>query len=106
MWEIEFFEDKRGKKPVQDWFAKLAKPDQKEIAKLLGLLEIFGYELALPHAKNLGGGIYELRAKAKGAGYRVYYTFKNDKIIILLVAGDKSTQQRDIEKARNLKESL
>ncbi len=33
MWEIEFFEDKRGKKPVQDWFAKLAKPDQKEIAK-------------------------------------------------------------------------
>lgn len=106
MWEIEFFEDRRGKKPVQEWFAKLAKPDQKEVAKLLGLLEIFGYELGLPHAKNLSGGIYELRTKSKGAGYRVYYTFKDEMIIILLVAGDKSSQQRDIQKARDIKEGL
>jgi putative addiction module killer protein len=74
------------------------------VAKLLGLLEIFGYELGLPHAKNLSGGIYELRTKSKGVGYRIYYTFKDEMIVIILVAGDKSSQQRDNEKARNLKE--
>ena len=34
-----------------------------------------------------------------GAGYRLYYTMRGNELIILLVGGDKSTQQRDIEKA-------
>ncbi|WP_422398043.1 type II toxin-antitoxin system RelE/ParE family toxin [Spirobacillus cienkowskii] len=54
----------------------------------------------------MGGGLYELRTRTKGAGFRVYYTFQNEKLIILLVAGDKSTQQRDIQKAREIKEKL
>ena len=51
--------------------------------------------------KSLGSNISELRITV-GAGYRVYYTKKNDEIIILLVGGDKSTQSRDIEKAKLL----
>ena len=37
-----------------------------------------------------------------GSGYRVYYTERNGMIILLLVGGDKSTQERDIAKARQL----
>jgi len=102
MWAIEFWENNRGKRPVEDWFADLPTQDKKEIAKLFGLLELFGYELSLPHAKNLGDNLYELRSKSKGAGHRVYYTFQGDKVIVLLVAGDKSSQERDIQKARNM----
>ncbi|MBR2124507.1 MAG: type II toxin-antitoxin system RelE/ParE family toxin [Acetobacter sp.] len=51
--------------------------------------------------KNLGGGISELRFK-NGPGYRLYYTERKGIIVILLVGGDKSTQSRDIEKAREL----
>ena len=51
--------------------------------------------------KSLGGGISELKIHY-GPGYRIYYTERNGMIIILLVGGDKSTQERDIVKARQL----
>ena len=51
--------------------------------------------------KSIGDGICELRFTI-GTGYRVYYTQKGDEIIILLVGGDKSTQSKDIEKAKEL----
>lgn len=51
--------------------------------------------------KSLGGGLYEIRVTF-GAGYRVYYTMVSGQIIVLICGGDKSTQQRDIEKARSL----
>lgn len=35
-------------------------------------------------------------------GYRVYFKEKDSKIIILLIGGDKSTQQKDIEKAKKI----
>lgn len=41
-----------------------------------------------------------------GPGYRLYFVHENDNLIILLCGGDKSTQQKDIEKAKSLKEEL
>ncbi len=35
-------------------------------------------------------------------GYRVYFKEKESKIVILLIGGDKSTQQKDIEKAKQI----
>jgi len=51
--------------------------------------------------KPVGGGIRELRVNF-GKGYRVYFGEKHRKIIILLIGGDKSTQQKDIKKAKNM----
>lgn len=53
--------------------------------------------------KSIGSSISELRITT-GPGYRVYFTKKEEKIIILLVGGDKSTQSKDIEKAERLLE--
>ncbi len=52
----------------------------------------------LGDAKSVGERVYEMRIDM-GPGYRLYYTMRGDEIIILLVGGDKSTQERDIEKA-------
>lgn len=52
----------------------------------------------LGDVKSVGESIYEMRIDM-GSGYRLYYTMRGDEMIILLVGGDKSTQQRDIDKA-------
>jgi len=51
--------------------------------------------------RNLTGGISELRVDV-GPGYRVYYTQRGNELVILLVGGDKGTQQQDIETAKKL----
>ena len=52
-------------------------------------------------AKPVGDGVNELRF-AFGPGYRVYYTRRGDVIVILLCGGDKDSQSRDIERAKEI----
>ena len=51
--------------------------------------------------KPVGISLSELRIKT-GPGYRVYFTKREERIIILLVGGDKSSQSKDIERAKKL----
>lgn len=51
--------------------------------------------------KAIGNGLVELRFD-KGPGYRVHVVEKGDRLLVLLAGGDKSTQARDIEKAKKL----
>ena len=51
--------------------------------------------------KPVGSAVSEMRIDV-GAGYRLYFTIRNGEILILLAGGDKSTQQKDIEKAIKL----
>ncbi len=57
--------------------------------------------------RNLTDGVSELKIDF-GSGYRVYYTQRGTRLILLLAGGDKSTQQSDIrmaiELARNFQE--
>ena len=52
-------------------------------------------------SKSVGGGVFELRINV-GKGYRVYFTNKDNRIVFLLVGGDKSTQDADIKTARKM----
>ena len=49
--------------------------------------------------RSLGGGLSELKIEY-GPGYRVYYAICGQQLILLLCGGDKSSQPRDIERAR------
>ena len=55
--------------------------------------------------RNVGNGIFELKIDY-GPGYRIYYKKVGDEIIVLLCGGDKSTQEEDIAKAKELLEEL
>ena len=74
--------------------------DQRACARISEYLERL-LEGNFSNVKPLGGGISELKIHY-GPGYRVYYTERSGMIILLLAGGDKSTQERDIAKARQL----
>ena len=56
-------------------------------------------------AKPVGEGVSELRIDY-GPGYRVYFTRRDEALLILLAGGDKRTQSRDIIKALRLARNL
>ncbi|MCB0508714.1 MAG: type II toxin-antitoxin system RelE/ParE family toxin [Chitinophagales bacterium] len=78
------------------WFRKLN--DLRAKAKILVRLQKLETEEHFGECKPVGNGIKELKINY-AKGYRIYFKEINGKIIILLIGGDKSTQQKDIEKA-------
>jgi putative addiction module killer protein len=84
------------------WFAKLR--DQRARGRILARIR----RLSLGNSGDVapvGEGVSELRIDY-GPGYRVYYKQQGETVVILLVGGDKRTQQRDIEKAKELARNL
>lgn len=53
----------------------------------------------LGDTKFIGEGLFELRIFF-GPGYRLYFGTQGPKIVILLCGGDKSSQKKDIAKAK------
>ncbi len=50
---------------------------------------------------SVGGGVSELRVDV-GQGYRIYYTIRQQRVVMLLCGGDKASQQRDIRLAQQM----
>ena len=63
-------------------------------------MRALGREMGLPGCRHLGGGLYELRDMGRGVGFRLYFTWIDEVLVLLLAAGDKNSQERDIETAR------
>jgi len=68
MYKIKFYEDSRGKRPVAEYFKKLATRTDKDsrikaekIKEYLQMLEKHGTQLGEPWVKHLGNKIWELR---------------------------------------------
>ena len=55
--------------------------------------------------RDVGNGLLELKIDY-GPGYRVYCNIVRDNIVVLFCGGDKSTQEADIEKAKEILREL
>jgi putative addiction module killer protein len=84
------------------WLSALG--DQKAVAKIASRIERLG--LGNPgDVKPVGEGVSEMRL-TYGPGYRVYYRQIGKKIILILCGGDKSTQENDIKRAKEIAAQL
>ena len=80
------------------WFKALKnKPTKNRVLARLARIEAGNFG----DFKDLKQGLYELRF-VFGSGLRVYYTIQNQTVVLLVNGGDKSSQQKDIIKARQL----
>ena len=94
-WEIEVYTDTKGKSPFEEWLFSLNSSAQLRITARLDRMRDGNFG----DSKTLQEGIYELRLHF-GSGYRIYYGKIGKRIVLLLCAGDKGSQQRDIKKAQ------
>ena len=85
------------------WLRKLR--DIKAKAKILFRIYKLESDEHFGDCKPVGDGIRELKVNF-AKGYRVYFKVKGGKIIVLLLGGDKSTQQKDIRKAKEIWKKL
>ncbi len=93
---VEIYRDEHDREPFSQWLDSIK--DTRTRARIDNRLERlrvgnFG------DSRSLGSGVYELRLHF-GPGYRIYYGKLGNRIVVLLVGGDKSSQARDIQKAQ------
>jgi putative addiction module killer protein len=85
-----------------DWIDSLT----DDIAKARILNRLASARLGLfGDCEAVGEGISEMRIHV-GAGYRVYFIRSSSVVYVLLCGGSKSTQKRDIMKAKKLVREL
>lgn len=86
-----------GKMPFLEWLNNLRDPVTRlRIRRRLDRIE----QGNLGDCEPVGEGIFELKL-AFGSGYRIYFAEWDDEIIILLCAGDKHSQKKDIKTAKS-----
>lgn len=85
-----------GRQPYSEWLRNLR--DTMTVARIRTRIDRIE-EGNLGQYKALGTGLFEFKFSF-GPGYRVYFAVDGDEIILLLSGGDKGSQRKDIERAR------
>jgi putative addiction module killer protein len=94
--EVIYYVDPEGNYPAHNWLEKLKDKTTRVIIK--GRIRRVE-EGNLGFTRSIGHGLIELKID-HGPGYRVYLGIDGDTVIMILAAGDKSTQFKDIENAK------
>ena len=94
--EIRVYRGRGSKSPFSRWLA--SRKDKRTVAIIQARLN----RIRLGNfgdSKPVGDGVEELRIDF-GPGYRVYFGRDGRTVIVLLCAGNKQTQSKDIETAK------
>jgi putative addiction module killer protein len=92
---VRAYRTRLGRFPFRDWFFSLRDPETRRRIRA----RLFRVETGQwGDCRHIAGSIWELRLDF-GPGYRVYAAREPGRLILLLVGGQKGTQQRDIAKA-------
>jgi putative addiction module killer protein len=95
-YDIEYYVTEAGKKPFKEWLEGLR--DATGRAKVRVRLDRARLG-NLGDNRSVGEGVHELKIDF-GPGYRVYFALDGTRLILLLLGGDKASQEKDISQAR------
>ena len=96
-YEIETLILSNGKCPFDEWIETLEESEKVMVDdRLIRVMAgSFGEK------RSLQRGLWELKFRV-GAAIRIYYGHSGQKVVLLLVGGNKRTQRKDIKDARKL----
>jgi phage-related protein len=94
-WEVVFYEDERGRRPVWEFMRSLPGKHRAKIARSLDLLEEFGLTLGAPHARSVKGHrkLWELRVQVARNAYRLFYFAHIEQRLVMLHGFQKKAQK-------------
>ena len=96
MFDIQIYSAESGVEPYVEWLVAL--PDRQAKSRVvMRVNRMAGGNLG--DVKPVGQGVWEGRIDY-GPGCRVYYAQAGKRLLLLLLGGDKRTQQSDIETAQ------
>jgi len=96
---LKHYLTEEGTDVIIEWLRGLN--DHQAVSRIIQRLDRVRFGNFGDH-KAVGEGVWELR-EHYGPGYRLYYCFDGDTIILLLAGGDKGTQTEDIKTAKRRK---
>ena len=94
--EIDIYKTNSGKEPYTEWEESL---DSSVLIRIDARLTRIEKNGNLGDCEPVGDGVFELKFDF-GAGYRVYFGYKTNKNLVLLLGGYKKGQQKNIDKAK------
>jgi hypothetical protein len=95
-WNVEYTDE------FEDWWNGLTEDEQEDVAAVVTLLIEHGPQLPFPYSSGIEGSKHahmrELRVQSGGKPLRGFYAFDPRRTAILLIAGDKTGDDRFYKK--------
>jgi phage-related protein len=96
-WKVRYYEDHRGNTPALEFIDGLSPTDRAKVRNVLRLLQEFGLNLKMPHARRIEGDLWELRP---GDNRLLYCVYTNRQFVIL--HGFRKTTQETPERHKRI----
>lgn len=94
--KLQAYRTSNGREPFTEWLISIHdRNTRNRIERRLDRIRYGNFG----DCGSVGSGVFEVRLHF-GPGYRVYFGEVDDTIVFLLCGGDKSSQERDIERAK------
>lgn len=97
-YEILVYSDDKGREPFTEWLTNLKNKKSQQVI-LLRIQRIRRGNFGDCKKLKCADGIEELRVQY-GPGFRIYFSRIENRVVLLLGAGDKKSQEGDIEKVK------
>jgi len=92
-WILVSYRDARGRVPIDEYLDTLQIRDRAHVLRKIELLEEYGPNLRMPHARHLRGKVWELRIDMRPNSYQVLYAAAAGRKFVLLHCYAKKSER-------------
>jgi phage-related protein len=98
---VLFYRTESGTEPVREWLKSMQEENRKSIGEDIRAVQ-FKWPLGLPLIRKIEAGLWEIRSRVKDGIVRIFFTVREDRLILLhgFVKKSQATPQLELNIAR------